>query len=54
MERERYIQLPDGQLVELSQFHRDERTCTCKGLAVAIGIMLLAFGVFAAVMAVLP
>ena len=53
MEKEYYVTLSNGQRVQLTQFHRDEFACTCKNLAVALGIMLLAFGVFAALMAVL-
>lgn len=53
MEQEYYITLSNGQRVQLTQFHRDEFACTCKGLCVALGIMLLAFGVSAAIMAVL-
>ena len=53
MDKEYYITLSNGQRVQLTQFHRDEFACTCKGLCVALGIILLAFGVCAAVMAVL-
>lgn len=53
MDKEYYITLANGQRVQLTQFHRDEFACTCKGLCVALGSMLLAFGITAAVMAVL-
>lgn len=53
MEREHFVTLPDGQRVRLTKLHDEEFMNTWRGLAVALGIMLLGFGVFAAIMACL-
>lgn len=46
-----YFIVINGQRVLLTQFHRDEFNTACKGLVCALGIMLLGFGVSAAVLA---